>query len=77
MKYMILLLLLPGCVSLTYDMTHPNGAVESLELKSYFKSVNGLSAVRTPELFALGIDKTNSNDVIGDVAKILEFYNNP
>ena len=77
MRYLILLLLLTGCVSVKYNTTHPTGAVESLELVSLFKSINGLSALRTPELFALGVDKTNSSDVIGDIAKILEFYNKP
>ena len=75
---MTLALVLTGCVTSSYTTTHPNGVTETFELTTFLKSVDGLSVIRTPDLFGLKIDATHTNDdAISAVAKILEFYANP
>lgn len=76
MRYLtvILVLLLAGCVKATYTST---GTTETFEVVSVFKSIEGLSAMRTPEIFAIRVDKTNSTNVIADIAQILQFYVDP
>ncbi len=74
---LILLMFLVGCVTTEYTTKHPSGVIESFKLTTFLKSVDGLQVLRTPDIFAMGIDKTNTNDVLGDVARILEFYSDP
>ena len=78
MKIIVLALLLAGCTTVSYETTHEGGVVESYSMTTWFKSVDGLSVIRTPDLFGLKIDSTNQDDdAIAAVAKILEFYANP
>ena len=78
MKIILLVLLLAGCTTVSYETTHEVGVVESYSMTTWIKSVDGLSVIRTPDLFGLKIDSTNQDDdAIAAVAKILEFYANP
>lgn len=75
--FMIVLVLFiaQGCVTSTYSTTHPSGVEETFKLTTWFKSVDGLSVIRTPDLFGLKIDSTHTNDdAITAVARILDYY---
>ena len=64
------LFLAQGCTTVSYE-----AGDEKYTMTTWFKSVDGLSVIRTPDLFGLKIDSTNSDDdAIQAVAKILEFY---
>ena len=76
MKWIILLVLLTGCTTVSYEAAHEGNVVEKFTLTTWFKSVDGLSAIRTPDLFGLAIDSTNTDDenVFVAIAEILKFY---
>ena len=76
--FLILSLFLIGCTTVKYEATHENNVVEKYSMTTWFKSVEDLSVIRTPDLFALQIGSTNSDtDAITAVAEILKFYANP
>lgn len=77
-KYALLLMLflplLGGCVMATYS--HQNG-VETFELKTFLKSVDGLQASKGMGMFTLRIDKTHTQnplDSMVDVLQLMEAY---
>ena len=70
----VLSLLLMGCVKATYSN---KDGVEKFELWSILKSIEGLSAMKTPDIFAIKISKTANTNVVEDIAAILKFYENP
>ena len=68
----VLLVLTPGCVSISY--TQENGK-ENLEVKTLFKSLDGLWAERDKETgFSIIIDKTYTHDPMRAVAELMETY---
>jgi hypothetical protein len=78
MKILILVILLSGCTTVSYQTVHENDVVEKYSMTTWFKSVDGLSVIRTPDLFGLKIDSTNTDkDAIQAVAEILKYYADP
>ena len=66
----LVLFLVQGCTTVTYK-----SGDEEYSMTTWFKSVDGLSVIRTPDLFGLKIDSTNTDDdAITAVAKILDYY---
>ena len=66
----MVLFLAQGCTTVTYK-----AGDEEYSMTTWFKSVDGLSVIRTPDLFGLKIDSTNTDDdAITAVAKILDYY---
>lgn len=73
MKILIMVLIIfvmAGCTTVSYK-----SGDEEYSMTTWFKSVDGLSVIRTPDLFGLKIDSTNTDDdAITAVAKILDYY---
>ena len=76
MKYLVLLFLLSSCTTVSYESRHGD-VTETYSMTTFFKRVEDVSVVRTPDLFGLSIGSTSNDDVFSGVAKILEFYANP
>jgi len=75
MKIFILaisLMLITGCASISY--TQENG-VENLEVKTLFKSLDGLWAKRDmDDGFSIIIDKTYTHDPMRGISELIESY---
>lgn len=73
---LILMLVLAGCTTVSYESNTGQGAFEKYSMTTWFKSVEDVSVIRTPDLFGLTIGATSNDDgnVFEAVAKILEFY---
>ena len=73
---LIVILILAGCTSVSYESKHPSGVIEKYTMRTWFKSDEDLSVMRTPEIFALSIGSTNTDDenIFQAVARILEIY---
>ena len=73
---LIVILILVGCTTVNYESKHPSGVVEKYTMRTWFKAVEDLSVMRTPEIFALSIGSTNTDDenIFQSVARILEIY---
>ena len=61
-----------GCAYITYTATGDN---ETLEIKTLWKSLDGLAAGRDGEDFTIIIDKTNTHDPLAGLAELIELYN--
>ena len=62
-----------GCTTVSYKSE--NGDVtEQYSMTTWFKKVEDLSVIRTPDVFGLSIGSTANDDVFGAIAKIIEFY---
>jgi len=76
MKQILVLLLvasqLTGCVYATYNAQQGQ---EALRVISLFKEVDGFSADRVGEEFAIEIDKTRGNDPFEGLAELLRSWN--
>ena len=64
-----LIMLLSGCVSATYNATEGS---EEFKLRSFLKSVDGLETKRTEGTFDLKIDKTHTQDPMGNMLEMLK-----
>ncbi len=73
MKTLLIILaamLLQGCVRATYTAQGINS--ETFKLTSVFKSVDGLTVTRIGNDFTLGIDKTHTQDPMGNMLEIMK-----
>ena len=66
------LVLLTGCVSITYDVTKDQ--TEHLEVKTLFKSLDGLWSERDADGFSIIIDKTYTHDPMRGIMELMETY---
>lgn len=64
------LVLLTGCATITYDVTKDQ--TEHLEVKTLFKSLDGLWSERDADGFSIIIDKTYTHDPMRGVTEFLE-----
>ena len=74
MKKLLIILaatvLLSGCVSVSY---HADTTGENLEVKTFFKSIDGLWAERDEENgFSIVVDKTYTHDPMRGITELLE-----
>ena len=68
----IIVLSIAGCVSINYEA---QAGRETLQVKTLFKSLDGLWAERDGEtVFSIIIDKTYTHDPIRAIAELLETY---
>lgn len=65
------MMLSAGCVSITYDQ---QAGVEHLEVKTLFKSLDGLMSERDQEGFSILIDKTYTHDPLRAIAELVDIY---
>ena len=65
------LVLLTGCASITYEATEGH---ETLEVKTLFKSLDGLWAERNDGDFGIIIDKTYTHDPMRGIMELMETY---
>ena len=80
MKALLILLVVlsASCTTVSYQTQHDGDVIEKYSMTTWFKSVDGLSVIRTPDLFGLKIDSTNTDkDAIESVAEILKYYADP
>lgn len=74
LRWVVLLVVasqLMGCVYATYNATQGN---EELRVISLFKEVDGFSADRIGEEFAIEIDKTRGNDPFEGLADLIQSW---
>ena len=66
----LLILLLSGCTTVSYK-----SGDEEYSMTTWFKSVEDLTVIRSPDVFGLQIGRTNTNDdALSDIAAILKYY---
>ena len=66
----VIALILSGCVRATYEAK--KGESEEFHLTSVFKSVDGLYTERKDGQFNLKIDKTHTQDPMGNMLEIMK-----
>ena len=72
----ILSLILSSCSTTGYKSFDPvtGHPVEEFSMTTWFKSVENVSVLRSPEVFGLQIGSTSNDDIFGDIAKIIGEY---
>lgn len=74
----LILVLMQGCTTVSYEAKRDGDVVEKYTMTTWFKAVEDLSVIRTPNIFGLQIGSTSTDsNAIEAVAKIIEFYANP
>lgn len=72
----VLVLFVAGCSTTGYKSFDPKTGhpVEEFSMTTWFKSVENVSVLRSPEVFGLQIGSTSNDDIFGDIAKIIGEY---
>jgi len=72
LAFIWVVLVIGGCASISYTQ---DGGVENLEVKTLFKSLDGLWAERSQEDgFSIIIDKTYTHDPMRGIMELMETY---
>jgi hypothetical protein len=75
MRYFLMLiavLLVSGCVTATYTATSVDGTAEKFTLRTWGKSVDGLSTQKGNGVFWMKFDKSDSQDPMAQIAQMMQ-----